>query len=103
MSTNQTIQDQTLRVTGMTCDACARHVQHVLQDVPGVCAVQVDYPAGIARIESAGVPRLDVLNAVLPQRYRVMASEGAVPGGESADAGTSSIVTGGSGDACISR
>ncbi len=96
MSTHQTFQEQTLRVTGMTCDACAHHVQQALQGVPGVCAVQVDYPAGIARIKSTGASRLDVLNAALPQQYRVTARKADEPG--DATAATGQSATGGSGE-----
>ncbi len=89
MSTNETLQEQTLRVTGMTCDACAHHVQQALRDVPGVRSVQVDYPAGSARLTSVGVPSLDMLNAALPKNYRVQARDddgrigATVPGGSS--------------------
>ena len=39
-----------LRVEGMTCDSCARHVEDALAKVPGVQGVKVSYPEGTARI-----------------------------------------------------
>ncbi|HEY8585682.1 MAG TPA: mercury(II) reductase [Rhodanobacter sp.] len=65
--------EQTLRVTGMTCEACAYHVQHALSAVPGVHAARVDYPAAAVRLRSASVLSLAALNDALPKRYRVLA------------------------------
>ncbi|HUY02936.1 MAG TPA: FAD-dependent oxidoreductase, partial [Rhodocyclaceae bacterium] len=67
------LNEQTLRVTGMTCDACARHVQQALSSVSGVHTVQVDYPAATAQLQTDGVLAVDVLNAALPKSYRVQA------------------------------
>ena len=39
-----------LRIEGMTCDSCARHVEDVLAKVPGVRDVKVSYSDGTARI-----------------------------------------------------
>ena len=60
-----------LGVTGMTCAACARHVEQALKGVAGVHTVHVDYSKGVASIDSDSVLALDNLNAVLPQQYRV--------------------------------
>jgi mercuric reductase len=87
MTTHEAPHQQTLRVTGMTCDACAGHVQQALQGVSGVHAVGVDYSAGIAQIECAGAPRLDALNAALPQPYRVTARNTDAPAGAAANGG----------------
>jgi copper chaperone CopZ len=43
----------TLRITGMTCNGCARHVDKALRAVPGVSAVQVSLPEGLAKVEHA--------------------------------------------------
>ena len=40
-----------LRVTGMTCDHCARTVEKALSNVPGVVSSSVSYGEGKARIE----------------------------------------------------
>jgi copper chaperone CopZ len=52
----------TLRITGMTCNGCVRHVGQALRAVPGVSTVEVSLPEGTAKIvhdESAS------LNAML--------------------------------------
>ncbi|MDX2093181.1 MAG: heavy metal-associated domain-containing protein [Kofleriaceae bacterium] len=41
----------TLRVGGMTCNGCVRHVREALRGVPGVTAVDVHLEAGEARIQ----------------------------------------------------
>ena len=65
------MNEQTLAVTGMTCTDCARHVEKALRRVSGVHTVQVDYPRGVARIESDSPITIDTLNAALPRNYRV--------------------------------
>jgi mercuric reductase len=69
------LNERTLQVTGMTCDACAGHVQQALSSVPGVHAVQVDYPAATARLQVDAALAMDVLNAALPPSYRVQARD----------------------------
>jgi mercuric reductase len=61
----------TLGVTGMTCTDCAHHVERALERVSGVRKVRVEYPKGVARIESDSALALDLLNAALPKNYRV--------------------------------
>lgn len=51
----------TLRITGMTCNGCVRHVDKALRAVPGVTAVEVDLARGTAKVvhdESAQVPAM---------------------------------------------
>jgi copper chaperone CopZ len=43
----------TLRITGMSCNNCVRHVDKALRAVPGVQDVQVDLPEGRAKVEHA--------------------------------------------------
>jgi len=38
------MSETTLAVTGMTCTACAHHVEKALLRLPGVRKVEVDYP-----------------------------------------------------------
>ncbi len=40
-----------LKVSGMTCSACVRHVTAALQPLAGVERVEVDLAAGVARID----------------------------------------------------
>lgn len=63
--------EATLAVTGMTCAACARHVEKAIQDVAGVNAVHVDYPEGLARIGSEAPIAIEALNAALAEHYRI--------------------------------
>lgn len=41
----------TLRVEGMTCNGCVRHVREALRGVPGVAAVEVDLASGQAHVQ----------------------------------------------------
>ncbi len=59
----------TLGVTGMTCSACAHHVERALKSVPGVEKIKVDYPEAVARIESQTGIALEILNRALPKAY----------------------------------
>ncbi len=42
-----------LRVTGMTCDHCARSIEKALSGIAGVIRVEVSYASGQARVETA--------------------------------------------------
>lgn len=51
----------TLRITGMTCNNCVRHVDKALREVGGVSAVDVslaDRTAKVSHDDSATVPSL---------------------------------------------
>lgn len=51
----------TLRITGMTCNNCVRHVDKALRAVAGVTAVEVSLPDQTAKIvhaDSVEVPAL---------------------------------------------
>jgi mercuric reductase len=65
------LSETTLAVTGMTCAACAQQIQKALTRLPGVRQVEVEYPKGVARIESDTALALDTLNGALPNKYRV--------------------------------
>ncbi len=67
------MSETTLAVTGMTCTACAHHVEKALLRLSGVRKVDVDYPLGVARIDSDAALALDTMNAALPKNYRVKA------------------------------
>lgn len=62
----------TLRIDGMTCAACARHVSQVLQRVPGVVQTQVPgWQAGRAEvIAQEGVDEQALLEVVAQAGYR---------------------------------
>ena len=43
-------QTAAYRIGGMTCEACAQHVEHAVQQLPGVQAVTVSYTQGTAQV-----------------------------------------------------
>lgn len=47
---NVTLATAELKITGMSCEACAGVVKAKLLETPGVTAAEVDYPAGRARV-----------------------------------------------------
>jgi copper chaperone CopZ len=48
----------TLRITGMTCNGCVRHVDAALRKVPGVTAVEVALPDRAKVVHNATVGQL---------------------------------------------
>jgi copper ion binding protein len=64
------------RIEGMTCDACAKHVEHAVQQVPGVQAVSVSYAQGTAqvRFDASKSPAAQVAQAINGTGYRVLVS-----------------------------
>ncbi|UJJ56874.1 mercury(II) reductase [Rhodanobacter denitrificans] len=67
------LNKQALEVTGMTCQACARHVQEALSSVDGVTSASVDYPTATAQVVAGAALSVAALNAALPPPYRVRA------------------------------
>lgn len=60
-----------LKITGMTCDACATHIRQALESVPGVCAAEVSYAEGSAMLATSDVTSHDaLLTAVTALGYR---------------------------------
>ena len=60
-----------LRISGMTCDSCAAHVQQALEQVPGVRSAQVSYAAATARLAMASdTPLAALTSAVASLGYR---------------------------------
>ena len=67
-----------LRVRGMTCDSCARHVEQALAKVPGVKGVEVSYPEGTARVSApSGLDPRALIAAVRASGYVAALEEGA--------------------------
>ena len=60
---------QTFKITGMTCDGCAVHVHKALSQVPGVAAVQVSYPEGVAKVAADTVNVSALVAAVRQAGY----------------------------------
>jgi copper chaperone CopZ len=51
----------TLRITGMTCNNCVRHVDKALRAVAGVTAVEVSLPDQTAKIVHADTTEVPLL------------------------------------------
>lgn len=71
------MNSQTLEIGGMTCDACARHVQQALLNVPGVRAAVVSYTQGTARVTGDAIPAAVLASAVTAAGYGATPKEGA--------------------------
>src|SRR5918992_783686 len=57
---SHSMSTQRLRITGMTCDHCARSVEEVLNALPGVKA-SVSYEAGTAQVEAPSSLTIEAL------------------------------------------
>jgi len=63
-----------VRIEGMTCEACTRHVKEELLTVPGVASASVNYSEGLATVffEPSHPPlRSQLVEAVLRAGYKV--------------------------------
>lgn len=67
-------QTSSYRIGGMTCEACARHVEHDVQQLPGVQSVQVSYERGTAqvRFNAAVTSVAQVEQAIIGTGYSVL-------------------------------
>lgn len=63
-----------LHITGMTCDACGRHVANALQAV-GAADVSVNWKLGRASVDASGNSNSDLAHALDGTRYRVQRIE----------------------------
>jgi mercuric ion transport protein len=68
------MQTSSYRIEGMTCEACARHVEHDVQQLPGVQSVQVSYDQGTAqvRFNAQVTPAAQVEQAINNTGYSVL-------------------------------
>lgn len=69
-------QTANYRIGGMTCDACAKHVEHAVQQLPGVQMVSVSYAQGTAqvRFDASQSAAAQVAQAINGTGYRVLAT-----------------------------
>ncbi len=67
-------QTANYRIGGMTCEACAKHVEHAVQQLPGVQAVTVSYDRGTAqvRFDAAKSPAAQVAQAINGTGYHIL-------------------------------
>lgn len=61
------MQTVELKVQGMTCGGCVKHVTKALQSVPGVTQVEVDLASGRARVQGHLPSGAEALIAALAQ------------------------------------
>ena len=66
-------QTRTYRIGGMTCEACAHHVESAVQQVPGVQSVAVSYDQATAqvRFDAAHAQPAQVESAINSTGYHV--------------------------------
>ncbi|GAA3979788.1 mercuric transport protein MerTP [Hymenobacter antarcticus] len=67
-------QTANYRIGGMTCEACAKHIEHAVQQLPGVQAVTVSYDQGTAqvRFDAAKSPAAQVAQAINGTGYHIL-------------------------------
>lgn len=63
-----------LKVDGMTCEMCVKHVTNALQNVAGVQKAEVDLHAGQARIEHENAAPDALIEAVREEGYEAQIS-----------------------------
>jgi len=69
-----------LRVDGMTCLDCSRHITQALEGVPGVSSARVDYRAGVAEVEAAqSVAPATLITAVERAGYKARVASAEAP------------------------
>jgi copper chaperone CopZ len=61
----------TLRISGMTCNGCVKHVDAALRGLPGVSAVQVELAEGRAKVshDPEQSPEASLIAAVVDAGY----------------------------------
>jgi copper ion binding protein len=64
----------TLKIEGMSCDHCVRHVSNALKGLEGVQSAEVDLKKKTAQVEHAEGVSLDALKAAVSEAgYEVVA------------------------------
>lgn len=58
-----------LKVDGMTCQNCVRHVKEALENVEGVSSAEVDLTAGTAVVDGNGLDEQALVAAVEEEGY----------------------------------
>jgi Cu+-exporting ATPase len=76
-----------LKIEGMSCQNCARHVREALQEVPGVEYAEVDLDAGWARVKVEGAEVQALIEAVSRAGYTAEAAQKAEGARKTAGAG----------------
>ncbi|HET9239241.1 MAG TPA: mercury(II) reductase [Oligoflexus sp.] len=64
----------TLKISGMTCNSCAKHIREALEKLPEVKSAIVSYPKGTAEVEAGASVSTEILSqAVTDLGYKVSA------------------------------
>jgi copper ion binding protein len=64
----------TLKIEGMSCDHCVRHISNALKGLEGVKSAEVDLKKKIAQVEHGEGVSLDTLKAAVSEAgYEVVA------------------------------
>jgi mercuric reductase len=71
------VATETLEITGMTCDRCARQIEQVLLRVPGVQAADVSYRRGTAQVTGDRIQVAVLTSAVVASGYGATPKGGA--------------------------
>jgi len=96
------MSEQTLHVTGMTCDHCAATVNQALLTVAGVSLAEVSYADATARVEVAvGTPVTILLDAVRAKGYGAEIAGGACCGAAAKTESKRSVAIIGTGSAAF--
>jgi Cu+-exporting ATPase len=72
-----------LKIGGMSCQNCARHVREALQGVPGVDYAEVDLDSGVARVKGNGVALGAMVEAVAGAGYTAAPQQAGNPAKQS--------------------
>jgi len=86
---------QTLRITGMTCDRCAKSIEEALAGMTGVVEANVSYDEGTARIKTeAGIDSAKLIDAVQGKGFgaEVLDRKGSTVAKEVSDRPRTSVV-----------
>jgi copper chaperone CopZ len=60
-----------LKVEGMHCEACVKHVTNALIEVPSVTSSQIDLKTGVAIVEHNGATLQEMSDAVEIEGYKI--------------------------------
>ena len=58
-----------LKVTGMSCGNCVKHVKEAIESVPGVNNVQVDLATGTATLNPGEASIESIIDAIQEEGY----------------------------------
>jgi copper chaperone CopZ len=56
-----------LKIEGMSCDHCVKHVKEALEGTPGVTSAKVNLKDGTAEVEHGGGARLEAMKAAVEE------------------------------------